>query len=60
MGCFIHAVDSQPVWSPDGNRLAFYSDRDGNGEIFVIDRDGINFTNITNNPAEDMCPAWSP
>lgn len=40
--------------------IAFVSDRDGNFEIYVMDPDGENQTNITNNPSEDRYPAWSP
>lgn len=39
--------------------LAFQSDRDGNLEIYVMGPDGSNQTNLTNNPAEDIDPAWS-
>jgi TolB protein len=41
-------------------KIAFLSDRDGNYEIYVMDVDGSNPTNLTNNPAEDVSPAWSP
>ncbi len=41
-------------------KIAFDSDRDGNWEIYVMDADGSNPTNLTNNPAEDHFPAWSP
>jgi len=46
--------------SPDGTRIAFQSNRDGNYEIYVMDADGSNQTNLTNNPADDMFPVWSP
>ena len=29
-----------PAWSPDGTKLAFTSNRDGNPEIYVVNRDG--------------------
>ena len=34
-----NAEDLHPVWSPDGKKIAFMSDRDGNYEIYVIDAD---------------------
>lgn len=60
-----------PAWSivtpafPDG-RVAFRTSRDGNSEIYVIaPTAGQNFQNapqinVTNNPATDSDPAWSP
>ena len=47
-------------WSPDGSKIAFVSDRDGNTEIYVINTDGSNPTNLTNNPSNDYFPVWSP
>jgi len=41
-------------------KIAFYSDRDGNEEIYVMDADGSNQTNLTNNAAADNVPRWSP
>jgi Tol biopolymer transport system component len=32
--------DWSPVWSPDGERIAFVSDRYGDYEIFVMNADG--------------------
>jgi hypothetical protein len=52
-------TDSYARWSPDGTRLAFYSNRDGNNEIYVMNADGSNVKNLTNNPANDQYPAWS-
>ncbi len=41
-------------------QIAFSSDRDGNLEIYAIDTDGTNLVRLTNNPARDTQPAWSP
>ncbi len=40
--------------------ISFDSDRDGNLEIYSMDPDGSNQVNLTNNPAEDFDPVWSP
>ena len=54
------AIDSAPAVSPDGTRIAFESNRDGNFEIYVMDVSGANVTRLTNDAASDMAPAWSP
>ena len=41
-------------------QIAFASARDGNSEIYVMDADGKNQTRITNHPAADFQPSWSP
>ncbi|MCC6170361.1 MAG: PD40 domain-containing protein [Caldilineaceae bacterium] len=43
-----------------GDKIAFVSDRDGNNEIYVMNADGSNQTNLTNDPTDDYDPAWSP
>ena len=50
--------DWSPSWSPDGERIAFMSERDGNNQIYVMDNDGDNPQNLTNNPHDDWCPSW--
>jgi len=49
-----------PAWSPDGTRLAFMSNRDGNWEIYLVGADGQGLRRFTVNPANDGMPAWSP
>ncbi|HYI44124.1 MAG TPA: DPP IV N-terminal domain-containing protein, partial [Actinomycetota bacterium] len=45
--------------SPDGTKIAFTSQRDGNHEIYVADPDGSNQVNITNSPdTDDRLPDW--
>ena len=41
-------------------RIVFTSMRDGNFEIYVMDADGGNQERLTNNPAYDYQPDWSP
>jgi TolB protein len=56
--------DSRPDWSPDGQRIAFQSNRDGNLELYVMDADGSNPTRLTTTPSQQALfvgtPAWSP
>jgi Tol biopolymer transport system component len=40
--------------------MAFVSDRDGNGEIYVMNADGSAQRRLTRNPASDGPPVWSP
>ena len=53
-------VDTQPDWSPSGNRIAFTSSRDGNNEIYTMNADGSGLQRLTNDPANDQFPSWSP
>jgi TolB protein len=53
-------TDTYARWSPDGSRIAFTSNRDGNYEIYVMNANGSNVHNVSNNPATDQFPAWSP
>jgi len=41
-------------------KIAFASHRGGNFEIYVMNADGSEQTNLTNNPAWDEYPSWSP
>ena len=53
------ANDRFPSWSPDGSLLAFASDRIGDFEIYTMNADGTNLTQLTDSPANDRSPSWS-
>ena len=54
-------VNTYPVWSPDGKRIAFRRMLgETNSEVFVANADGSDAQNLTNDPAFDGWPAWSP
>ena len=42
------------------SQILFYSDRDGDYEIYVMNADGSGIIRLTNNSAEDTNPKWSP
>ena len=48
------------AWSPDGSRIAFSSSKDGNPEIYVMDRDGGRVRRLTEHTGIDVSPTWSP
>ncbi len=51
--------DKFPTWSPDGTQIAFWSNRDGgHAQIFVMNADGSNQHNISNNLFDDYEPVW--
>lgn len=50
----------RPCWSPDGQKIAFGSNRDGNDEIYVMNCDGSNVTRLTHTPATEYYCTWSP
>ena len=54
------AEDVEPSFSPDGKRIAFASDRNGNFDIYVVDTDGTNLVRVTSRAANERAPTWSP
>ena len=52
--------DTTPIWSPNGQKIALVSRRDGNREIYIMDVETKEVVNISRHPADDWTPAWSP
>jgi len=52
--------DDWPAYSPDGKKLVFQSERDGNAQIYVMNADGRHPQRLTNNGFAEFHPVWSP
>jgi Tol biopolymer transport system component len=52
--------DTQTAWSPDGEKIAFYSNRGGNWDIWVISPAGGEPRPLTDWESNEVYPAWSP
>jgi len=49
-------ITDGPFWSPEGSRLAFVAERD----VYLVDYDGDNLTNLTQDQGSTRGPSWSP
>jgi Tol biopolymer transport system component len=52
--------NGQPMWSPDGNSLAFYSHREDGEGIYVVEANGDGLELLSESWAIDWSPSWSP
>jgi Tol biopolymer transport system component/C-terminal processing protease CtpA/Prc len=53
------AMESRPLYSPDGKKLAFVSTRTGNGDIYVLTLDTGELRRVTFDEASEQLDAWS-
>jgi len=55
------SADLWPVWSPDGQRIAFVSERDNSSsEIYLMSADGSDVRRLTDNDLSEAMLAWTP
>src|SRR6185503_6860606 len=52
--------DITPASSPDGEKLAFASNRSGFWDLYSLDLESGEVTQLTNTPAYEGAPSWSP
>ncbi len=52
--------NGQPVWSPDGIKIAFVSDRLGSNDIWIMNADGSAPRRVTSLPGQENDPSFSP
>jgi hypothetical protein len=50
---------AQATFPGAAGKIAFHTNRDGNSEIYTMDSGGGSIQRLTNNPAEDVTPAWN-
>ena len=53
-------IESQPIFSPDGQTLAFTGEYDGNTDVFTIPVTGGVPKRITYHPGADVAVSWTP
>ncbi len=54
------AQDVMPAISPDGQFIAFSSDRNGTWDLYVMPAQGGKVVQVTNQSTHDLHPSWSP
>src|SRR5215469_12035613 len=52
-------IKTDPVFSPDGSKLAFTADYDGNLDVYVMPASGGAPRRLTHHPAADIVVGWS-
>jgi Tol biopolymer transport system component len=50
----------QPAWSPDGKRIVYWSNTNGQRDLYTISSGGGGRTALTNDAPIDWSPEWSP
>ena len=52
--------DEYPMWSPDGNKIAFIANPKGSYDIFTMNPDGSEITSITSFSSDEKTHCWFP
>lgn len=52
--------DEYPSWSPDGSQIAFFSERGGIADTYIMDTNGRNAHRLAKKPIIAVAPVWSP
>jgi hypothetical protein len=55
-----NGTDSFPTWSPDGGKIAFHREFEGDVEIFTVNPDGSGLQRLTNTRGPDTLPVYTP
>jgi hypothetical protein len=53
-----HEGEGPARFAPDGHRIAFDSDHEGDSETFLMDEDGSNLRRVSWSPGMDLAPLW--
>ena len=53
-------LSQNPEWSPDGQRIAFTSNRSGEWQLYIMGSDGSNQRRLTASNVQEYAPRWSP
>lgn len=56
----VKGYDAEGAYSPDGKKIAFCSDRDGDPDLYIMNSDGTDLKQLTNQPGYDGGPFISP
>ncbi len=51
-------LSKNPSWSPDSQQIVFWSSRSGRPQIWIMNRDGSDLHNISNNDFSETVPVW--
>jgi len=56
----VYPTSTSALQTRTAHPIAFDSQRDGHWEVYLMDENGLNVVNLTNHPANDGDPTWSP